>query len=108
MVVPDAGTAANGVHVASGTGVLPRRTRNVVDVPAGACAFHDSAPQFTAVPASKIRDSNVPLGAYGLMRSQSTVTSPTPSRKLLAIGRIASAITIACVATIAPSTEYTT
>ena len=108
MPPPEPETGANAVHVASGTGVSPCRTRNTAPAPGGALAVHDSVPQFTALPASKTRDRNVPLDAYGPMRIQSTVTTPVPAARSLTSGRIDAPIAIGCVATTVPSTEYFT
>ena len=105
MAPPDPVTGANGVHVASGAGVSPCRAKNVTPAPDGTCAVHDSVPQFTAVPASKTRDRNVPPDAYGPMRIQSTVTTPAPAATSLTSGRSGALIAIACVATTVPSTE---
>src|SRR5262245_10575827 len=80
---------AKAVHVVSGVGVLPVRMLIATLVPAGVAAFHWMLCQSTGLPASKTRDMNVPLPAYGVMRIQFTVTLPPNSLKsLAAIGRI--------------------
>ena len=108
MAPPEAAIGANAVHVASGTGVSPCRTKNATLVPAGTCAVHASAPQFTALPAfpaSITRDRNVPADAYGPMRIQSTVSAPSPGVKSLTSGRSAALIGDRADATTVPSTR---
>ena len=60
-------------------------------------------PQLMTEPPSITREVNVPAGAYGGMRSQSTETAGPPTVKSLTIGRIDAAIAIVCDATCVPS-----
>ena len=68
--------SGEGAPAPSGVDVSPVRTLSCKLVPGGALAFHVSAPQSAAWPASKTRDSKLPVAGYGLMCSQSTLTSP--------------------------------
>src|SRR3954470_10880603 len=108
MAPPEDAIAVNAVHDASGAGVLPVRIAIASAVLDGVVAVHESAPQFTVSAPSKTRDVKVPAAANGSMRSQSIVTPPPPVEKSLTRGRIGCASAIACVATTAPSIEYTT
>ena len=50
----------NGVQVASGTAVFPKRAPNESPVPGGSCAVHSAVLHTTSVPASRTREVKVP------------------------------------------------
>lgn len=82
--------AVNALHDPSGVGVSPVRTLIVRLVPVGVASVHEIVLQVTCSPASKTRESKVHGEVYGLMRSQSIVSSASgPGLVLsLATGRM--------------------
>src|ERR1700736_597031 len=81
---PGAACGTKPVQLASGVAVGPVRTPIASVVPAGALAVHWIVCQATGVKASKTRETNVPLAVYGVMRIQSTNTTPPKGLKSLA------------------------
>src|SRR2546430_10579911 len=107
-LAPDAASALNALHVASGTGVLPVRTLIASAVPAGMLLDHAADPHAACDPALNVRDVNVPELAYGLSRIQSTVNTLPSAVSSLTSGRSGVVTVIVCVATTTPSIAYVT
>src|SRR5262245_19206873 len=105
VIGPPEVIGVKSVHDASGAAVLPPRTAMATLVPGGVVACHWIEFHATALAASKTRDRNVPVGAYGDRRIQSTNTVPPNGLKsLAATGRIGPGTATAWLATSAPST----
>src|SRR5438067_6454315 len=73
---PGAGRSVKLLQVASGVGVSPVLTYTARLVPGGVEPFQERLAQSTGLFASNTRDANDPAGAYGVMRIQSTNTTP--------------------------------
>lgn len=95
----------NALHEESGVGVSPVRTESATLVPAGVPASHESAPQATREPASRTREVKVPEDAYGVTRSQSTLSVPPRTVKSL-VAAFINPERVASVATTLPSIQY--
>ena len=108
MSSPLAAIGLNELQLASGVGVLPVRTLSATPVPGGVAEVHARAPQSAPSPASRTRESKLPDPGYGLIRSQSTESSPPPGLKSLLSGRMLSANATVWVATGVPSTKNRT
>src|SRR5215211_435796 len=108
-MVPSAPIASQADHVPSGVAVLPERVSKAEFVPVGFWVVESSLSQSEALlPESKTRDSKVPLEAYGLILSQSTLTLGPPALKSLASGRIWVPMATLSVRTRLPSTKNLT
>src|SRR5204863_5491701 len=88
VIAPGAAIGTKAVQLLSGVVVLPVRMLIATLVPAGVTLFQVRVLHVTDYIASKTRDWNVPVAAYGDMRIQSTSTLPPKTLKsLAAIGR---------------------
>ena len=106
MTIGPGTTEANALQVPSGAAVLPDRTLIASVVAAGTSATQLMFCQLTAVDASNTRERNVPVLAYGVVRTQSTTMAPLNALKsLAATGRISAAIATAWDPTCTPSME---
>ena len=61
MAPPEVAMGVKLLQVPSGVGVLPVRTLSATSVPAGVSSVQLSAPQSAAWPASRMRESKVPV-----------------------------------------------
>jgi hypothetical protein len=106
IVPPEVEIGVKPLQLAAGAGEFDALTLSATLVPDGVFAVHDRVPHVAVRPASKTREMNVPVAAYGVSRIQSIAMLPPPVLKSLAIGIIVPAMATACVATTFPSTEY--